>query len=181
MTDKASANPQARRPPAPLPGLVVAMAIIAAIIGWVAVGSTFLSEASLFAGFMTLWYWAKVEHLAMKRLPASILGALVGIGLAWSIFYGASNYGTAGFMIGLILLALAIYVDVIETLPLFVNAATMIFSIVAAAPLIQLKIDWVELCLATVGGGLFFGAYVAGVTWLAARLSRKNQKRSAVP
>ena len=56
---------------------------------------------------------------------------------------------------------------------MLVNASTMLYSIVAAAPLIQLKIDWLELCFATVGGGLFFGAYVAAIMWLVAKLPQK--------
>jgi hypothetical protein len=122
---------------------------------------------------MLLWYWAKVEHLSMQRLPASIMGALVGIAIAWAMFYGASNYGAMGAAIGLALLIIAIYLDIIQIMPLFMNASTMLFSIVAAAPLVQLKVNWIELSLATAGGGIFFGAFVAGMTWLAGKLSRK--------
>ena len=71
------------------------------------------------------------------------------------------------------LLIVAIYLDIIQVMPLFMNASTMLFSIVAAAPLVQLKVNWVELCLATAGGGIFSGAIVAGVTWLSGKLPRK--------
>ncbi len=160
-------------PPPPLAGIGVAAVVVAAIIGWVALGSLFLSEASLFAGFMILWYWAKVEHLAMQRLPATVLGALAGIGIAWAMYYGATNYGGAGFAVGFLLLIIAIYLDVIQVMPLTMNASTMLFSIVAAAPLIQLKVNWIELCLAVIGGGLFFGAFVAAVMGLATKFGPK--------
>jgi hypothetical protein len=104
-------------------GLGVAAAVITAIAGWIALGSSFLSETALFGGFMVLWYWAKVEHLSMPRLPATILGALVGIGVAWAMYFGASNYGTAGFALGLFLLIIAIYLDTVQVVPLFVNAS----------------------------------------------------------
>jgi len=159
-------------PPPPLPGLGVATVVALAIVGWVAVGGAFLSESALFAGFMVLWYWAKVEHLVMKRLPATVLGALVGSCLSWAMNACAIRYGGGGFAFGLLLLFVAIYLDVIQVLPLWFNASTMLFSIVSAAPLIQFKIDWVELCLAVAGGGVFFGAFVAGVFWLSAKLSR---------
>jgi hypothetical protein len=81
------------QPPTLLAGLGVALVLVAAIIGWVALGGAFLSETSLFGGFLVLWYWAKVEHLAPQRLAASIIGGLVGIGVAWAMFYGATNYG----------------------------------------------------------------------------------------
>ena len=170
MTANAPPNPPA---PSPLAGLAVAAVVVTGIFGWVALAGRFLSEASLFAGFMMLWYWAKVEHLAMRRLPSAVLGGLVGVGLAWVIHYGSLTYGPGGFGFGLALLVVAIYLDVIEIVPMLVNASTMLYSIVAAAPLIQLKIDWLELCFATVGGGLFFGAYVAAIMWLVAKLPQK--------
>jgi hypothetical protein len=41
---------------------------------------------------------------------------------------------------------------------------------VAAAPLVQLKVDFVDFALATVAGGLFFAGFVECVKWGAARL-----------
>ncbi len=167
-----TAELKAPLPPSKVAGLGVAAVLVAAIIGWVALGGMFLSETALFGGFLTLWYWAKVEHLAPQRLPASIIGGLVGIGVAWAMFYGATNYGAVGLAIGLILLVVSIYLDIIQAFPLFVNASTMLFSIVAAAPLVQLKINWVELSFATAGGGIFFAACVAAAHWLASNLSK---------
>jgi hypothetical protein len=173
MADTAMAIAEAPPPPSALAGLGVAAVVVTAIIAWVALGSTFLSEPSLFGGFLMLWYWAKVEHLSMSRLPATVLGALVGIGIAWVMFYSSSNYGPGGFAFGLFVLIVAIYLDIIEVFPMFVNASTMLLSIIAAAPLVQLKVNWVELCLATIGGGMFFGAFVAAVMWIPGKLLRK--------
>jgi hypothetical protein len=172
MTETTLARPDLPPPPPPLAGLGVLAVLIAGIAGWFALGGTFLSEASLFGGVLVLWYWAKFEHLAMKRLPATVIGALVGIGVAWAMFYGASNYGATGAALGLLLLIVAIYLDIIEIFPLFVNTSTMLFSIIAAAPLVQLKVNWIELCLAAAGGGMFFGAYVAAVMFIAGRRSQ---------
>jgi hypothetical protein len=172
MASYDTAKLKAPEPPSMVAGLGVATVLVAAIIGWVVLGGMFLSETALFGGFLMLWYWAKVEHLAPERLPASILGGLVGIGVAWAMFYGAMNYGAVGFAIGLILLVVLIYLDIIQVFPLFVNASTMLFSIVAAAPLVQMKINWIELSFATAGGGIFFAACVAAAHWLASSLSR---------
>ena len=46
----------------------------------------------------------------------------------------------------------------------------MLYVTVAAAPLVQLKVNWIELCLATVGGGIFFALFVEAVKWLAGKL-----------
>jgi hypothetical protein len=156
-------------PPPPRAGIGVAAALVVGIAGWIAIGSTLLSEASLFGGLMLLWYWANIEQLDAHRLLPSILGALVGIGLAFGMYYGASVYGPAGLTVALVVLVVAIYLDIVKLAPLFVNGASMLYSIVAAAPLVQLKINWIELCVATVGGGLYFAAYVAVLKWVASR------------
>jgi hypothetical protein len=174
MTDTTLVQSVTPPPPSLLAGLGAAAALVTAIIGWFALGGAFLSESTLFGGLMLLWYWAKVEHLSMQRLPASIAGALVGIGVAWVMFYGASNYGAVGFSLGLLLLLIAIYLDIVQIFPLLFNASTMLYSIVAAAPLVQLNVNWVELCLATIGGGVFFGAYVAAVMGIAGKLSQRS-------
>jgi hypothetical protein len=156
-------------PPPPLAGVGVAAGLVAAIAGWFALAGLFLTEASLFGGLLMLWYWANFERMALPRLLPSILGALVGIGLAWGMFYGLTQHGPLGLAVGLSLLIVAIYLDIVKLAPLFINGATMLFSIVAAAPLVQLKVDWVELCLSAAGGGLFFGGLIALLKWLAGR------------
>lgn len=166
MAEATVTGPQAPPPPTPVAGLGVAAVVVTGIFAWVFVAGRFLSEPSLFAGFMMLWYWAKVEHLAMQRLPACVLGGLMGVGLACAMHYAAVFFGPIGFVAGLIVLIIAIYLDIVQIFPTWVNAATMLYSIVAAAPLIQLKINWIELFAATAGGGLFFAAYVAAIQLL---------------
>jgi len=174
MPEQSAAKAQLPPPPSPAAGLGVAGVVAAGIVIWAIICKTLLTDTSMFAGFMVLWYWAKVEHLSFARLPATILGALVGIGVSWAMLLCATLYGGAGFAFGLFLLFVAIYLDVIQVLPTLFNAATMLFSIVSAAPLIQLKIDWIEFCLATAGGGAFFGGFVAAVMWLASKAARQK-------
>lgn len=50
----------------------------------------------------------------------------------------------------------------------------MLFLTVAAAPLVQLKVDFAELALATVVGGLFFGLFIVSLQWLAARITSRK-------
>ena len=174
MTETQLAKPENPLPPPPLAGLGVAGVIFAGIVMWAGICGALLSVTSMFAGFMVLWYWAKVEHLVMARLPATVLGALVGIGLSWVMLLCAQAYGGPGFAFGLFLLFIAIYLDLIAVMPLLFNASTMLFSLVSAAPLIQLKINWLEFCLAAAGGGVFFGGFVAGVMWLAGKMVRQK-------
>ena len=158
-------------PPGPIAGLAILVIVLVLIAAWLAIGLQFLHDTSLIGGFLMLWYWANNEQMQFKRLPAAIIGAVVGIGLGWALVYGAVNYGTTGLTAAVLLLILALYLDIIKAVPLVVNTSTMLYVTIAAAPLVQLHVDWVELVLSTVVGGLFFGLAVEGLQRLAARFA----------
>lgn len=166
MTDSTSAAAAA---PGPLAGLGIVAIVVVAIIAWAIIGTALFSEVSLFGGFLMLWHWANLEALEIKRLPSAIAGALVGIALAWQVVYLTGIMGSNGTILGLLIMVAAIYLQVINLMPFLFNTAAMLYLTVAAAPLIQLKIDFVELALATVVGGLFFGLFVEAIKRLAAR------------
>ena len=156
-------------PPGPVAGLVILGIVLALIIAWIFIGTRFMADTSLVGGFMMLWYWANNEQLEIKRLPAAIIGAVVGIGLAWFLVFGAVHYGGLGLGAAVLLLILALYLDIIKAAPMIVNTSTMLYVTLAAAPLVQLHVNWTELVLSTVVGGLFFGGVVEGLKRLAAR------------
>ena len=158
-------------PPGPLTGLAILVIVLVLIIAWIVIGLQFLQPTTLVGGFLMLWYWANNELLQIKRLPAAIIGAVVGIGLGWFLIYGGEHYGTMGTIAAVLLLILALYLDIIKAVPLVVNTSTMLYVTIAAAPLVQLHVNWTELVLSTVIGGLFFGLAVEGLQRLAARFA----------
>ena len=176
MSDAATVTAEVAPPPGPVAGLAILGVVLALIIAWIVVGLQVLHihDTALVGGFLMLWYWANNEQLQFKRLPAAIIGALVGIGLGWFLVYGSVNYGSTGLIVGLLLLILALYLDIIKAVPLVVNTSTMLYVTIAAAPLVQLHVDWLELVLSTVVGGLFFGLVVEGLQRLAARAAAKG-------
>ena len=172
MSDTSTA-PVVAPPPGPIAGLAILVIVVLLIVAWIAVGTGLLhlQETSLVGGFLMLWYWANNEQLQFKRLPAAIIGAVVGIGLGWALLHGALHYGTPGLIGGVLLLVLALYLDIIKAVPLVVNTSSMLYVTLAAAPLVQLHVNWPELVISTVAGGLFFGLLVAGLQRLAARFA----------
>lgn len=158
-------------PPGPLAGLAITAIVLVLIVAWIALALQFMHDTALFGGFLLLWFWANNEHLDIKRLPSAIVGGLVGIFLAWFVVYAGTRWGGAGIGAGVGLMVLALYLDVIKAVPFAINTSTMLYLTVAAAPLIQLHVDWQELVLSTVVGGLFFGAVVTAITRLAARFA----------
>ena len=171
MTDATITPADVAPPPGPIAGLAILGIVLLLIVAWIVLGTQalHLADTSLVGGFMMLWYWANNEQLEISRLPAAIIGAVVGIGLAWFLVFGAVQYGGSGLTAALLLLVLALYLDIIKALPLIVNTSTMLYVTLAAAPLVQLHVNWTELVISTVIGGLFFGGVVEGLKRLAAR------------
>jgi hypothetical protein len=163
MTDSTSAPAAAA--PGPVAGLGIVAIVVVLIAAWAVIGSQLFSDLTLFSGFLLLWHWANLEQLEIKRMPATIAGALVGIALAWQVVYLTQQMGPTGTIIGLLV------IQVIAVLPFLFNAAAMLFLTVAAAPLIQLKVDFAEMALSTVVAGLFFGLAVEGLKRLAAKFA----------
>ena len=165
--------PAAAAAPGPVAGIVVTLIAVVIIVAWIVLNFSLLhlKETSLVGGFLLLYYWANNGQLDIKQLPSAIIGALVGIGIAWVLYYSTVNQSTQVLIAGLALLVLALYLDVIKAVPAVVNTSTMLYLTVAAAPLVQLKVDWQELVIATVVGGLFFGLVIEGLKRLAARFA----------
>ncbi len=167
MTDATSAPTAAA--PGPVAGLGILAIVVVLVFAWAIIGTMLFSDLTLFGGFLLLWHWANLEALEIKRMPATIAGALVGIALAWQVVYLTQQMGSTGTIIGLLIMVVAIYLQIIAAIPFLFNAAAMLFLTVAAAPLIQLKVDFVELAISTVAGAVFFGAAVEGLKRIAAR------------
>ncbi len=175
MTDATTAAPEAAAPPGPVAGIGITAIVVVLLVVWTLLAAVALHvpATELVGGYMLLWYWANNDQLQFKRLPATIIGALVGIGIAWFLVYATVKYGGTGTAVALALLILALYLDVIKAVPLAINASTFLFVTLAAAPLVQLHVDWIQLVISTVFGGLFFGLVVEGLQRLAARSASK--------
>lgn len=171
MTDSNSAQTAV---PGPVAGIGIIAVVVVAIAAWAVIGTALFSEATLFGGFLLLWHWANLEQLEIKRLPTTIAGALIGIALAWQVVYLTGFMGTNGLILGLLIMIVAIYLQIINAVPFLFNPAAMLFLTVAAAPLVQLKVDFAELALATVVGGLFFGLFIVSLQWLAGRITSRK-------
>lgn len=157
--------------PGPAAALAILAVVVVIIVAWIALALQFITDKSLFGGFLMLWYWANNGGLEIKNLPAAILGGVVGIALAWFLVYGAQTWGAVGMGASLVALLAALFLDIRKSLPLLINGSTMLYLTVAAAPLIQLQVDWTQLVLSTVVGGVFFGLVVEGLKRLAARFA----------
>lgn len=172
MSEKKDAAPAAEVP-SPMAGLGIVVVVAIAIIGWAVIGGRLFQETSLFGGFLMLWHYANMEQLEIKKLPQALAGAVIGIALSWQAVWLTQQMGPAGLLIGLGVMLVAIYLQVIAVLPLLFNASAMLYLTVAAAPLIQKDVNFPDFMMATVAGGLFFAGFVESLKWIAGKVMPK--------
>ena len=165
MTDETA---PATAPFSPLTALIIVIVGVACIVLWMLLGAQ-IGITSYFAGLTFFWYWAAVEQLDFKQLPQSLIGALVGLLLAWQAAWLPSQFGTAGTVIGLILIIAAIYVQLMNWVPLAINRTAMLFLTFMGAPALLAKLDVVETGAAILFAALFFCGLIKLVFTVAER------------
>jgi hypothetical protein len=162
MSDSQGANTPAPAQMTVVSGLMLLGLIAAAIVVFEYFGGSFLGVKSFFASFTLLWYWSTVEKAEFKGLVPSVLGALVGVGLAWQMQICMEKFGMPnGLIIGLIPIVAALFIVIMNWVPIAINGSAMLYLTVLGAPAFAVaKPDFIELCKAIVLGALFFAAVV---------------------
>jgi hypothetical protein len=160
----------AAAPFSPLTALIIVVVGIACIVFWMVIGAQ-IGITSYFAGLTFFWYWAAVEGLDFKQIPQSLIGALVGLLLAWQAAWLPTQFGTAGTVIGLSLIVAAIYVQIMNWVPIAINRAAMLFLTFMGAPALLAKLDVVETGAAIIFAAVFFCGLLKLVFTIAERRS----------
>lgn len=157
-------------PPSLTAGFFILLIVIVGIVSWIFLGSA-VKVTSFYASFLFLWYWAVVDKLDFKKFIPSMVGALLGIAFAWGPHMLPHYLGvTNGIILGIALIALAVYLVIVERLPFAFNPALTLYLTVMAAPVILETSDFRELALATLLGGGFFGLFVFAVMFIVSKI-----------
>jgi hypothetical protein len=150
-------------------GVLLTLLIVFGIGAWIALGGMALGIKSFFASFLFAWYWSNLGGADFKRIPECLIGALVGVALTWQLKLAPEAAHLLGIspatasIISLLIVVAALFVQVMNWVPMAVNSGAMLFLTVLAAPALLTSVDFVEITKAIVGGALFFAAlaYVA--------------------
>lgn len=142
-------------------GIALWIAVLAAIAGFVAIGSA-MSLEPLYAGFLLLWYWASIDKADFKALPKTTLGSFAGLALAWSLRVLPQELGGAGLAIALLVVALAILIQILNIAPFIVNAPFMLYLTVFAAPVLQREESFSAVAVSIAAGTIYFACFVWG-------------------
>ncbi len=171
MSDQVEAGAAAAAPPVPSVGVAagITLLVVIALVPWFLIGGRFIEPFSLFGGILAAWFWLNLESANPARIPHTLLGAVVGALLAWLPLLLMAQMGGTGLVIALLLMVVAIFLDIIALVPLAINKATMLFLTVAAAPVVQIHVNFPHFIASTVIGGLYFMAFTEVVKRAATR------------
>ncbi|MDT0576688.1 hypothetical protein RM533_10915 [Croceicoccus sp. F390] len=159
--------------PSPVVALIVLVAVVIAVAGFLALAHLLAIEA-VYAGFLFILYWTGIRHSAWEEFIPSLLGAFGGLALAAALHLMPIHYGTAGLVVSLALVLLAIYLLIRQQLPRFVNMSFMLLLTVTTVPVITADAPYVDMALAIAVGA----AYVAGLMWLLGVVQKRRLEKS---
>lgn len=165
---------QQEKKPTAVEGMIVTAVVTVGIITWILLGSLALNITSFFASLLFLWFWAGVEEANFDRWLPTLVGAFTGLLLALQIKYLPEELGTTGLIVSLLIVTLAVYVHIMDWIPVALNKAAMLFLTVFAAPPILDNIDPIELATAIGVGALFFGGFIKSLQLL---MEKKETKK----
>ncbi len=164
MSEPTAATP-ALKPSLATAGQIM-LGIVIAIAIWIVLGAMVFHIRSFFASFLFLWYWGVIDHMNFSKLPATLLGALVGAAMAWLLVVLSAHFGTPGTIIAVLVMAAAVFGQIMGFAQLALNGATMLFLTVMTAPQIMGSVNFAEVDAAILLGAIYF----AGGLYLVQRI-----------
>lgn len=164
-------------PPPPGKALATLAAVAVIIAGFVAL-TALLGNGEAWAGFLFLLCWSLGEGMRPERLPRTVAGALLGIGLASLLFLLPAAAGpTAGGLAFLAALLVLVYLQIRGHAPMLINMTTMIFLTVGTVPHVQEHARFGEVLVALLLGVGYFGGLAAAAALVGQRRAAARQAR----
>jgi hypothetical protein len=170
MSDQPAPPPELSR----FGGFLILLVVVTSIMGWVFLGLKVIGVTSFFATFLFAWCWVNVEQADYKQWPQCVIGAITGVLLTWQSQILPAHFGTAGLIAGLLVIIAAIYVQIMNWVPIALNRCAMLFVTVLAAPALLAKMDFVEVLAAVGLGAVYFAAVVKLAVLYASRQAQAS-------
>jgi predicted membrane metal-binding protein len=162
------------RHPTPLQGFGTLGAAIAVVGSFIAASGA-LGIVDMWVGFLFALYWAGLQRSDFKKLPASFLGAAIGISYAYMLRELPSVMPNGALIVCIVAVIAMVYLQIVGWLSIAVNFATMLFMLVSTIPPIMAGSQYPQQLIA-----LAFGAaYFATVVWIANQVGRRRKSGGA--
>jgi len=145
-------------------GLLILFGVVVVVGAFIAL-THFLGIADAWVAFLFLCYWAGIDHADFKKLPHCLVGAALGLTVAYLLHALPQTMGPAA----------GIYCQIMGWFLVAVNMVTMIFLTVGTIPIVQTSSSYPGLMLALLVGSLYF----PGIVWAGGRVLRKRAAAEA--
>lgn len=152
-------------------GLLILAAVVV-VVGVFLALSHALGVGEVWAAFLFLLYWAGIEHAAIDKLGACIVGAALGLLMGYLLQTLPVVLGSAGIVVFLGAVLLLVYLQIMGWALLAVNMMTMLFLTVTTIPAIQTNVNFTGAFLALAFGIAYFAGLVRAGHWWQIRSSR---------
>jgi hypothetical protein len=146
----------------------LAAIVVVAVVGFILLAHALHLDPT-YAGLVYFWYWAVIGEAKPRAMPSSLLGALLGVGMAALLQYAVRSHQPIEIVGVLLLIVAAVVVDVMRLLPFAINGCCMLFLTIACAPLLQGSENFVLVVEAILLAAVYFGLIVVALVWLQAR------------
>lgn len=130
-----------------------------------------IRDSEHWIAFLFVTYWAGIQLISKEQLPSTVVGAAVGLLLVYLFQQSSAWFGSAGGVIFLGAILVAIYFQIMGWLSIAINMSTMLYLTVGTIPQIQSHFDFTSALLALTASV----AYFAGPVWAAALFKKTKQ------
>tara|TARA_B110000444_G_scaffold213357_1_gene210141 strand:- start:1150 stop:1665 length:516 start_codon:yes stop_codon:yes gene_type:complete len=155
--------------PSPLKALLMLIGIVV-FVGLFITLNSLIGIHDFWAGFLFILYWSGVEEMKVERLPHCIIGAVVGLLIAYGLQMLPQKFGPYGILIPLAAIFVIIYCQLMAWVSVAVNTATMLFLTVATIPTLQSNVDFLSIFGGFGLGVIFFVTLMIVVPRLAVKV-----------
>jgi len=157
--------------PSPAKGLLILLGVVVVIGLFIALTHTLAIEHAWVA-FLFLLYWAGIEHTDFRKLPHCVVGAALGLTVAYLLHALPLAMGTAAFALCLVGILALIYCQIMGWFGVAINMVTMLFLTVGTIPLIQTGTQYLDLMVSLAVGTVYF----PGIVWAGTRIAHRTVK-----
>lgn len=152
-----------------LAGAVVVVGAFVALARMLAIGDTWV-------GFIFALYWAGLERGNLRKLPHCLVGAALGLTVAYLLHALPRVLGAAALAPCLAVILALVYCQLMGWFEVAINMVTMLFLTVATIPMVSAVAQYPKLIISLAFGALYF----VGVILIANRLARRGGRNRTV-
>lgn len=150
---------------------LIALVVIAVCVVIYAALGTALGIKPLYAGYAFAFYFAGLQGGNLSEWPAAVIGSLAGLLVAALQLVLPQHFGTAGTVVGILVIVVTIYGLLMGWVPIVLNNAYVLMLTIGTIPPVLAEADFGRMA----GAVLLAAAFLGGLRKLADVVMARRQ------